>query len=79
MLSTRVRTPFAFPIRAIAARSASFSVGFVGVSTQISFVRGVIARSTRAASVMSTGVKARPCRVKTLSKMRNVPPYASSA
>jgi hypothetical protein len=58
----------------MAARSAIFSMGLVGLSSQTSLVLGVMARSTFPGSQASTGVKERPCRRKTLSKMRKVPP-----
>jgi hypothetical protein len=59
--------------RATSARSTSFSIGFVGLSIQTSFVSLRSARSTFRGSLMSTPRES-PSRRKTLSKMRNVPP-----
>ena len=44
----------------MAERSASLSMGLVGVSTQISFVAGVIAASMFFGSRMSTKLKLSP-------------------
>ena len=61
-------------ISATRARSTSLSIGFVGVSTQIIFVLGVIAFSMFSGFVMSTNENVSPWRVKTLSNRRKVPP-----
>jgi hypothetical protein len=71
--------PWRRPIAAIAARSTSFSIGLVGVSTQISRVSGRIAASTASGSAMSTSVSVRPAeRSRTWRNSRTVPPYRSS-
>ena len=53
-------------------------MGLVGLSIQTSFVFGRSARATFSGAVMSTASNETPCRRKTLSKMRKVPPYTSS-
>ena len=56
-----------------------FSSGFVGVSTQTSLVSpGRIAAATLSRSETGAGLCASPQTCSTLSKRRNVPPYASS-
>jgi cytochrome bd-type quinol oxidase subunit 2 len=61
-------------ISAARERSMSLSIGLVGVSTHSSLVFGVMAASMFAGFVMSTNENASPCRLKTLSNRRNVPP-----
>ena len=79
VLSAPASTPRRRASAATAARSASFSVGLVGLSTHSSFVSGRIARSTASRSVKSTRVAVSPIeRCRTRSSSRNVPPYRSS-
>ena len=74
VLSTTVFAPAFFATFATAAKSTSFSIGLVGDSIQTSFVSGLSAFATFAASVMSHGVNESPWRLNTLSKSLNVPP-----
>ena len=63
-------TMTASPRATTAARSTVLSVGFVGVSTQTSFVSGRTACATGSRSRWSTIVYSRPQRVRTLSTSR---------
>ena len=59
--------------------SPMLSIGLVGVSTHTSLVRpGRIAARTASTSLTAAGLWSRPQTFSTLSKRRNVPPYASS-
>ncbi len=60
------------------ARSITLSVGFVGVSTQTTFVSSRTAADTASRSRWSTIVYSTPKPVSTLSTSRYVPPYRSS-
>src|SRR4051812_3989987 len=78
VLSQTEISPRFFATSATLARSISFSIGLVGLSTQTSFVFGVIAGSRFSGFDRSTNEYEIPCRLKTLSKIRKVPPYTSS-
>ncbi len=72
---SQTETIFCAPaISATRARSTSFSVGLVGVSTQTILVFGVSAASRVPGFERSTKLNDRPSRLKTLSNRRNVPP-----
>ena len=78
VLSTASRAPARFANSAMLRMSTTFSIGFVGVSTQKSFVSGRTAASVASGSVMSARVASMPSLENTLSIKRNVPPYTSS-
>src|SRR5260370_24060071 len=59
-------------ISATRARSMSFIIGLVGVSSHTAFVRGVIEDSRTVGFERSTKENERPCFLKTLSKSRKV-------
>src|SRR5215813_1127537 len=63
---------------AIRLRSISFIIGLVGLSSQTARVFGVRADAKLSGFERSTKEKESPCRLKTLSNRRKVPPYTSS-
>ena len=74
MLSQTVVIFRARATSAIRARSTSFRVGLVGVSSHTIRVFGVSAASSVPGFDRSTKLKVSPSRLKTLSKIRKVPP-----
>ena len=79
VLSTTSSAPASWATGASASMSPMASSGLVGVSTQtIRVCPGRIAARTASRSETGAGVCSRPQGFSTLSKSRNVPPYASS-
>ena len=78
VLSTTSSTPRVFAIAAAAARSVSRMSGFVGVSSSIATVFGVMAPSIFCGSRVSTNENDMPKFVRILSNSRYVPPYTFS-
>ncbi len=73
-MSTTMRAPISRAIAEIAAMSATFIIGFVGVSTKIIFVFGRMAARTSSSSDISTYVCSTPYFPNTSPTILNVPP-----